>query len=43
MTSVSERVRNTWPERLELAAQFLEVVDLAVEDDPDGLVRVDIG
>ena len=41
MTSVSLRVRNTWPSAVELGDQFLEVVDLAVEDDGDGAVLVE--
>ena len=40
MTSVSLRVRNTWPSALEFRDQLLEVVDLAVEDDDDGAVLV---
>ena len=36
---MSERVAKRWP-GLELGAQPLEVVDLAVEDDPDGAVLV---
>ena len=37
ITSVSPRERNAWPSRFETRAQLAEVVDLAVEDDGDGL------
>ena len=40
MTSVSVLVANEWPRRLQVVAQLLEVVDLAVEDAPDGAVFV---
>jgi hypothetical protein len=40
MVSVSLAVRNVWPACLELAPQVAVVVDLAVEDDPDGAILV---
>ena len=41
MTSVSLRVRNWWPRARELAHEFVEVVDFAIEDDTHGAVFVE--
>ena len=41
MTSVSLLVWKRWPSGLQLGDQFLEVVDLAVEDDDDRAVFVE--
>ena len=43
MTSVSERVANRWPLRLELGPQLEVVEDLPVEDDPQRAVFVGHG
>ena len=40
ITSVSLRVRKRWPSPSSSAAQLDVVVDLAVEDDPEGAVLV---
>ena len=40
ITSVSELVRNRWPLLFQLRAQFLEIVNLAVENYPDGFFGV---
>ena len=41
ITSVSLLVRNMWPSACSSGIEFLEVVDLAVEDDDDGAVLVE--